>query len=108
RRRHTRSDRDWSSDVCSSDLRPAGNGNESIGAALRPNDRCELRRAIPSKGIDEGRRCCKDGSSVDLKARTSRLPGREKTPESSALRQHAPLAHGSAFHPPPRTSSESP
>src|SRR2546428_13979526 len=33
RRRHTRSDRDWSSDVCSSDLLPAGAGPRAGGPA---------------------------------------------------------------------------
>src|SRR5215471_2001535 len=32
RRRHTRSLRDWSSDVCSSDLGPVGPGELSLGA----------------------------------------------------------------------------
>src|SRR3989440_3375231 len=38
RRRHTRSDRDWSSDVCSSDLKPssAAKGNDGIGTANGP------------------------------------------------------------------------
>src|SRR5207247_6152691 len=35
RRRHTRSTRDWSSDVCSSDLRSRGHADEVRGAVMR-------------------------------------------------------------------------
>src|SRR5712664_3839407 len=43
RRRHTRSDRDWSSDVCSSDLRQKGNVDAALAdfrkaVALDPSD----------------------------------------------------------------------
>src|SRR5206468_9684400 len=40
-RRHTRSDRDWSSDVCSSDLPPAR--NTQWARNLRAVGECELR-----------------------------------------------------------------
>src|SRR6266496_3695388 len=43
RRRHTRSLRDWSSDVCSSDLRPAGGGAHGA-ARRRPAHRHDLAR----------------------------------------------------------------
>src|SRR5206468_4651765 len=42
RRRHTRSDRDWSSDVCSSDLRSARGGCGCAGA--RDAGRAERQR----------------------------------------------------------------
>src|SRR5216683_7050834 len=54
RRRHTRSDRDWSSDVCSSDLRGAGAprrlatlsgaAGEDVGLGLEPSRESEERR----------------------------------------------------------------
>src|ERR1700687_1412123 len=51
--------------------RPAGSGDESVGAAPWPDDRRGLRRArrgaVPAKGTDEGRGRCKAGSSLDLK-----------------------------------------
>src|SRR2546428_4826862 len=39
RRRHTRSDRDWSSDVCSSDLPPGGPGGPGGGGGGRAGGR---------------------------------------------------------------------
>src|SRR5699024_4988154 len=44
RRRHTRSKRDWSSDVCSSDLH-GGEGETSIMMAIRP-DLVDLDEAV--------------------------------------------------------------
>src|SRR2546421_8032353 len=55
RRRHTRSDRDWSSDVCSSDLAAPQHRPNGIGAYFRKWD-----RALPSRKyapIPFGR-CC--------------------------------------------------
>src|SRR3989449_7143935 len=46
RRRHTRCSRDWSSDVCSSDLRPAG--EQGRGAAARPGDALADRQGATS------------------------------------------------------------
>src|SRR2546421_1821078 len=46
RRRHTRSDRDWSSDVCSSDLLPAR--RVVIVDSQRPS-----RHPLTSRGIDD-------------------------------------------------------
>src|SRR2546428_10513262 len=55
RRRHTRSDRDWSSDVCSSDLdRPAGRGGPAdVGARHVEPD---LRGQQADRGRDPGGR----------------------------------------------------
>src|SRR5206468_6940193 len=39
RRRHTRSDRDWSSDVCSSDLADEGKGLDFVLEVLHRGDR---------------------------------------------------------------------
>src|SRR3989440_6881685 len=49
RRRHTRSDRDWSSDVCSSDLTTAVDGVSEVDIAMaaRLNDLFLLSTAIP-------------------------------------------------------------
>src|SRR3990172_596017 len=59
RRRHTRCSRDWSSDVCSSDLRVFlvwhpwhGPGGVAVGPAFRP-DRC-----AESAGGSQGTRDC--------------------------------------------------
>src|SRR5207302_8298975 len=57
RRRHTRFSRDWSSDVCSSDLRPAGGpagGHRPRGEAtpVRPRRRPgEAQRALGRAGV---------------------------------------------------------
>src|SRR5699024_12071264 len=55
RRRHTRSKRDWSSDVCSSDLGKtiSGDGNAQITNAIFEKNDCavyieELDRSLPS------------------------------------------------------------
>src|SRR5437868_10072504 len=52
RRRHTRSKRDWSSDVCSSDLRCEGSGGNQAGKHERAD---VIRRAATACGAD-GRR----------------------------------------------------
>src|SRR3989440_10436685 len=56
RRRHTRSDRDWSSDVCSSDLIDyhAGENETSSTMASRP-DLVHLDRAASESGSDQKR-----------------------------------------------------
>src|SRR5216683_2478815 len=51
RRRHTRSDRDWSSDVCSSDLRPSVRSPSSTPRPSRP------RRGPPTSWSLRGSRC---------------------------------------------------
>src|SRR5206468_7690446 len=52
RRRHTRSDRDWSSDVCSSDLAQgvAGHGSMLAGDASECSMRVELSRLTRAAG----------------------------------------------------------
>src|SRR2546421_7065920 len=47
RRRHTRSDRDWSSDVCSSDLFYGG-GTPNTGAFTIPNTAASLDAGVPA------------------------------------------------------------
>src|SRR5699024_3203073 len=62
RRRHTRSKRDWSSDVCSSDLRGSGRGAPLAGRSRRSSRSasCTGARlavwAVPSTGSPSGRR----------------------------------------------------
>src|SRR5206468_7117006 len=56
RRRHTRSDRDWSSDVCSSDL-PSSHGAAAAFTFTPPAAPCELGEAqakalLAQAGID--------------------------------------------------------
>src|SRR3989440_2467962 len=63
RRRHTRSDRDWSSDVCSSDLRScveAGSRRRRPGAlARRPDRSCSRSRDGASRSEERrvGKEC---------------------------------------------------
>src|SRR5699024_11311628 len=45
RRRHTRSKRDWSSDVCSSDLKNTAPSVSSISRVLRTNPRASLNES---------------------------------------------------------------
>src|SRR5699024_12102457 len=49
RRRHTRSKRDWSSDVCSSDLSGAGAVSNSVGAILKRLDPAHID---PHRGVE--------------------------------------------------------
>src|SRR5437868_8688042 len=51
RRRHTRSKRDWSSDVCSSDLRE----NDDAMALLRGDEARQLEAAAPEELMAEAR-----------------------------------------------------
>src|SRR5690606_7704722 len=48
RRRHTRFSRDWSSDVCSSDLDPLPEGT-SVSIAVRP-EKIDVHEAPPPRG----------------------------------------------------------
>src|SRR5206468_7381849 len=56
RRRHTRSDRDWSSDVCSSDLYEVHHGvriqDSAVIAAAMLSARYITDRRLPDKAID--------------------------------------------------------
>src|SRR2546429_9586563 len=69
RRRHTRCSRDWSSDVCSSDLQEAAprapNGQERGPAAASPGSPIFLRMRQGGDG-DEDRKSVVEGKSVDL------------------------------------------
>src|SRR5690606_41180701 len=57
RRRHTRFSRDWSSDVCSSDLSPPrSRGDTGAGAAERP---ARQRRASPASARAEWASRCR-------------------------------------------------
>src|SRR5206468_10101412 len=103
RRRHTRSDRDWSSDVCSSDLGD-GNSGRDLGVAAplgylerrregRAADATEVDIDDPVRGGAEGLRHARRGLELDGVAltvarseerrvgkerRARRLPKREK------------------------------
>ena len=57
RRRHTRSDRDWSSDVCSADLLDQG---EVADRAVRPSDHEEVREVRHGDRRSEERRVGKE------------------------------------------------
>src|SRR2546430_2901671 len=54
RRRHTRFDCDWSSDVCSSDL-------AEVDAAAGDEDRADALRACPAEAAVDGARAGRDG-----------------------------------------------
>src|SRR2546428_6407703 len=74
RRRHTRSDRDWSSDVCSSDLPQPDGGQEPQGyveGVQQPALRSEERRV---------------GKSVDLGGRRIIKKKKKKSRQSSSRR----------------------
>src|SRR5690606_40493383 len=101
RRRHTRFSRDWSSDVCSSDLDernglPTGNGPDTHGlrvqlpgqntvvvgdAAVRVEHALAL--AVELVGIEIGRAACREGgesSEAEVAAQTqTRQAGRPET-----------------------------
>src|SRR5204862_5946542 len=55
RRRHTRSLRDWSSDVCSSDLTIRSGSNASAAGGRKSNDLARSRQPHLSKRIHAGR-----------------------------------------------------
>src|SRR5205809_6953457 len=67
RRRHTRCSRDWSSDVCSSDLAPPGDG-QAHGGRPRRRARAHRRERLPGKSRSEERRVgkeCRSERSTD-------------------------------------------
>src|SRR2546425_4393717 len=70
RRRHTRSDPDWSSDVCSSDLEPRLDDLEPAAARVRPRvekrgDPPEAVRRRPDRDRDEWHGGGEDQPEVD-------------------------------------------
>src|SRR5437868_13867306 len=80
RRRHTRSKRDWSSDVCSSDLWGSSPATSPTTNAPRPRPSCTWSGstgiAMPVTRRSEERRVGKEGGSGGA-------PEREKKKESS-------------------------
>src|SRR2546427_6890368 len=69
RRRHTRFDCDWSSDVCSSDLGAVGGMHDAAAAVAALAREVQAtgvvtreRHAVGHQPIDGGRRLCKDGA----------------------------------------------
>src|SRR5437868_7734945 len=55
RRRHTRSKRDWSSDVCSSDLTRSGpEPKESAGTPRLAKEKWSERKKLPASGRESG------------------------------------------------------
>src|SRR2546422_7195546 len=69
RRRHTRCSRDWSSDVCSSDLRPLPIGPDGEGGELRELSRVNLERSATD---DLARRGLRDDVFLDVAAEVVR------------------------------------
>src|SRR5436309_14366191 len=71
RRRHTRFSRDWSSDVCSSDLDPRG--RRHTDPRRRPGRRQRLQQAAVDVRCRRGsdRKSVVQGKSVDLGGRRS-------------------------------------
>src|SRR2546430_7770183 len=87
RRRHTRFDCDWSSDVCSSDLAPpAGKCLVRLERAgvIAPRaylgERAHRRRRLPVRVVEIGRASCRE--SVDLGGR--RIIKKKKKREKKA------------------------
>src|SRR5438128_12529982 len=70
RRRHTRCYRDWSSDVCSSDLHEGllhGAGNGVAAAFPRPREPLPARSAVRSEERRVGKECRSRWSPLHLK-----------------------------------------
>src|SRR5690606_1766368 len=74
RRRHTRFSRDWSSDVCSSDLAPGHGVHDRAGPVLQVRRPGGARGAARDRGADRGRR------ARDLRRRREPLGGPPPTP----------------------------
>src|SRR5690606_597875 len=101
RRRHTSSSRDWSSDVCSSDLeveflRPAG-GYRSAGYRLAPGDGVDQRALANVRTAGEGDlRKVAIGQEVERRGREQELdPAGEQT--ARFFDQRVGLAHPFSF-----------
>src|SRR6266496_5844656 len=76
RRRHTRSLRDWSSDVCSSDLTQGGTGMVELGYTLSseehpPNRLVEIARLAEDAGFAFASGSDRDGPLPGRTARTA-------------------------------------
>src|SRR2546428_4903019 len=87
RRRHTRSDRDWSSDVCSSDLEGAGRGSRrwsrlSAGQQRRSREG-EEHDGTAECNSETGRACHARGSAGAEKWPKSLLIGKKKIGRAS-------------------------
>src|SRR5207249_7583972 len=89
-RRHTRSKRDWSSDVCSSDLRPS---REAVAVAASPNGRMKRklggREALaPQLRMSRSRSLASPHLDVVLgrPAATGTAPAPENVPRSEERR----------------------
>src|SRR5687768_17778753 len=74
RRRHTRCSRDWSSDVCSSDL-PIRETSSPTSSIRFPNGTTSAISSVKARGRSEERR---EGKSVDLGGRRTIKKKKEK------------------------------
>src|SRR2546428_6363473 len=73
RRRHTRSDRDWSSDVCSSDLLPSQSRchGEGRGICAKAENRRDRKSVVLGKSVDlGGRRIIKKKKKIKVLIQT--------------------------------------
>src|SRR6266536_6104948 len=83
RRRHTRSTRDWSSDVCSSDLASSGDASSSGAASGSLGSfASSASRIIDRKSVVEGK-------SVDLGGRRTTKKKKHKTMPAASLYRRA-------------------
>src|SRR3989440_9365437 len=87
RRRHTRSDRDWSSDVCSSDLKPPAAMWAKRSSRVR-KPRCSARFERISQPSPFGSRCA---ARPDRNPLSMRLSGSRSEEHTSELQSRSDL-----------------
>src|SRR5690606_36458321 len=66
RRRHTRFSRDWSSDVCSSDLRAALDAELARSGARRELDQAQIQRQAAARDLERNSRAFEGGAVAQV------------------------------------------
>src|SRR2546422_6565752 len=86
RRRHTRCSRDWSSDVCSSDLGQCGENDHQRRAVRRSH-----RREHAPQGRQIGRASCRGRGEISVGAvslKKKKTEGKQKRGDREDMREH--------------------